>query len=66
MATNSKLLTSEEVAQKLSVKLVTLEAWRCRGEGPAFVKVGRLVRYPDNLLDAWLDSRTRTQAGAAA
>ena len=40
------------------VPLRTLEGWRYRGGGPAFVKVGRLVKYRESDLQAWLDGRT--------
>ncbi len=33
------------VAKRLNVKTKTLEAWRHRGWGPQFLKVGTLVRY---------------------
>ncbi|MBK6728573.1 MAG: helix-turn-helix domain-containing protein [Xanthomonadales bacterium] len=42
-----KLLKPSEVAERLGVKESTLEAWRCRGGGPAlaYVKIGHAVRY---------------------
>jgi predicted DNA-binding transcriptional regulator AlpA len=41
------LLTEDEVAQRLSVSVRTLQGWRVRGGGPHFVKLGngRAVRY---------------------
>ena len=38
----------------------TLQAWRFRGSGPRFFKIGRLVRYLKNDLDEFLKSRSRT------
>jgi hypothetical protein len=38
----------------------TLEIWRVQGRGPKYIKVGRLVRYRESDLDAWLEGRTRT------
>jgi len=32
---------------------------RCRGDGPPFIKVGRLVRYDPDLTDKWLTERVR-------
>lgn len=52
-----KLLKPTEVAERLGVKLSTLEAWRARGTGPylPFVKLGEgrggLVRYRDTDVD---------------
>ena len=39
------LLTEGEAADFLSLSNRTLQAWRVRGCGPKFVKVGRSVRY---------------------
>jgi len=35
------------------------ERKRIRGDGPPFVKIGRLVRYPVAELDAWLAAHLR-------
>ena len=42
----------------LSVK--TLQAWRLHGYGPAFIRVGRCIRYSQNDLDAFLESQRVT------
>lgn len=34
----------------------TLESWRQRGIGPAYLKIGGLVRYTTVDLDSWLES----------
>ena len=44
-ATNLNMMTDKEVAKALGVKVQTLRNMRCRGEGPAYAKIGRLVRY---------------------
>lgn len=38
----------------------TMEIKRVNGTGPRFIKIGRLVRYDETDLDAWLESRIRT------
>lgn len=38
----------------------TLSDWRSRGIGPAFVKIGRHVRYRPTDVEKWLASRTTT------
>jgi len=48
------LLTPIQAAAILQVKPNTLAKWRVTGEGPAFIHVGRVVRYsarPDAPLD---------------
>lgn len=40
------LIKTEEAAALLCVKRSTLEVWRCHGDGPPWVRVGRkAVRY---------------------
>jgi hypothetical protein len=36
----------------------TLEKWRCTGQGPRFVRVGRRIFYRRSDIEAWLTSRT--------
>jgi excisionase family DNA binding protein len=58
------LLTEQQAAQVLTVKEKTLQAWRVRGGGPKFVKLGRCVRYRREDLDKFLDERTMTHTQA--
>lgn len=46
MTMEKEFLTTREAADYLTLKENTLEIWRLRGTGPAFVKFGRAVRYP--------------------
>jgi excisionase family DNA binding protein len=43
--TTPEYLTTKEAAALLGVTAKGLEAMRARGEGPAFIRVGRRVRY---------------------
>ena len=63
-----RFLDSDEAADDLGLQRTTLEAWRCRGGGPRFVKLGRAVRYRQADLDEWIESRIRenTVNGEAA
>jgi predicted DNA-binding transcriptional regulator AlpA len=57
------LATAAEVAAALGdVSEKTLANWRSLGTGPAYVKVGRLVRYQWSAVDTWLSERTKTGA----
>lgn len=61
------LLMPEAVADELGIAPATLAAWRSRGTGPAFVKLGaRLVRYRRADLSAYIASHRRHPAGARA
>ena len=39
------MMDQEDVSRILKVSTKTLEYWRCRGGGPDFIKIGKLVRY---------------------
>lgn len=53
------LLTPSDAAEILKKAPKTLEAWRQRGYGPAYVLVGRDVRYRVRDLERWLAGQTR-------
>lgn len=53
-----ELIDESAVARRIGCEVKALQAWRCRGFGPEFVKVGRLVRYDPRKVDAWVKSRT--------
>jgi predicted DNA-binding transcriptional regulator AlpA len=46
-------LTPLQVAEREGLAVKTLSNWRALGIGPAFVKVGRLVRYEESAVVAW-------------
>jgi len=48
------LLDTQQVADHCGISRRTLEFWRSYGKGPKFLKVGRLVRYAKQDVDAWL------------
>jgi predicted DNA-binding transcriptional regulator AlpA len=43
--TGSEPLTEPDAAARLGLKVATLRAWRHQGRGPAFVRLGRAIRY---------------------
>ena len=54
-------LTTDELAARLGVKTATLRHWRMQGNGPRFIKTGRLVRYSLRSVIEWEESRTHHQ-----
>jgi predicted DNA-binding transcriptional regulator AlpA len=50
------LLNVKEAAYQLGVSMSLLNKWRVVGRGPAFVKLGRLVRYRLSDIDDWAAS----------
>ncbi len=50
------LMTEQEVSKRLNISLGSLRRWRLTKRGPAFLKIGSLVRYSVEDLEAWLAS----------
>ncbi|MXO74854.1 DNA-binding protein [Altererythrobacter aerius] len=61
-----QLHTEEQEAARIGLAPKTLANQRCRGDGPPFLKVGRLVRYDPALTDAWLSARIRHSTSEVA
>jgi predicted DNA-binding transcriptional regulator AlpA len=49
-------LTETEAAVRLGLKVATLRAWRNQGRGPAYVRLGRAIRYLAIDIAEFLDS----------
>jgi hypothetical protein len=54
---NAQRLSNSEAAEYLGLKTATLNKWRVFGDGPPFIKVGRLIQYRKIDLDAYLNGR---------
>lgn len=54
-----RLLTTRDAAEALGVTEDCLGAWRLRGLGPRYRKIGRLVRYAESDLETFLVDATR-------
>jgi len=55
-----EFLDTKRAAEVLGLQKNTLEAWRSRGGGPPFVKLGRAVRYRQSDLETWIQTRIRS------
>lgn len=53
------LIDEVTLALRLGVSRSTLQSWRYEGCGPRFIKLGRLVRYRNADIDAYLQAQTR-------
>jgi Helix-turn-helix domain len=58
------LLAEVYAAELLGLSSRTLQAWRTKGVGPAFVRAGRAIRYRRRDLLIWIDANTVSSAGA--
>ncbi|MEA2906996.1 MAG: hypothetical protein QOI12_4383 [Alphaproteobacteria bacterium] len=52
------LLAEVRAAELLSLSQRTLQAWRAKGLGPAYVRADRAIRYRRRDLTAWEDANT--------
>lgn len=50
------LMTEKAAAEYLGISIRTLQAWRVRGGGVRFVKMGKAVRYRPQDLEAWVEA----------
>lgn len=51
------LLSETQAAALMLVSPRTLQAWRARGRGPVFMRVGSRIRYCPHQLEGWLKRR---------
>jgi predicted DNA-binding transcriptional regulator AlpA len=57
------LLTPKQAARKLNVSESWLAKRRLAGDGPSFVKSGKVVRYPLSSLEQWVKVHQRISTG---
>lgn len=58
----SRLLTKQQLADDLQVTIRTVDRWLLDGNLPpgTKIKVGRVVRFHKEAIQAWLDSRRKS------
>ena len=57
-----RLLSVQEVAALLQVPVKTMYQWRCQGDGPTPIKVGRYVRFDPGDVALWIQGRKALSA----
>jgi hypothetical protein len=65
LAQSLRALADEDFALLGDVKLSTTEAWRKRGVGPSYVRVGNRYFYPLAAVQSWMDAKTRERSSVA-
>jgi predicted DNA-binding transcriptional regulator AlpA len=48
-----------EFHRRIDVAVKTIQDWRAKNTGPAWIKMGRNVRYPMSGVRAWLETQRR-------
>ncbi|GIU75777.1 MAG: hypothetical protein KatS3mg004_2864 [Bryobacteraceae bacterium] len=64
-STSQRLLNERQVADSCAISVLTLRKWRGEGRGPRYVKIGTLVRYRPEDVDAWIQSHESQRAECA-
>ena len=54
-----RLLDTTQLCELLGIGHKAVEKWRLHGKGPRFIKVGKLVRYDEADVFAWIEERKR-------
>ena len=54
---DSQWITPEELAGRLSISPGTVANWRGQGKGPAFKRFGGIVRYREDVVNAWIEDQ---------
>ena len=52
--TTQRLINEHAVADSCSISVLTLRKWRSQRRGPRYLKIGTLVRYRPEDIDAWI------------
>jgi predicted DNA-binding transcriptional regulator AlpA len=53
------LIDEPALATRLGVSRSTLQSWRYAGRGPRYIKLGRMIRYRNDDVEAYLRANTR-------
>lgn len=53
------LLTPQELSERWGMKPETLLVWRRESKGPAYIKIGSLVRYPLDEVEKYEKENTK-------
>lgn len=62
LAQSLDCITDEDLQNLAMVKASTTEAWRKRGTGPAYIRLGNRYLYPRKAVSKYLDSITKERA----
>jgi predicted DNA-binding transcriptional regulator AlpA len=66
LAADLECLTSEDLQLLADCNESTIESWRKRGDGPAYVRAGNRFLYPRAAVSEWLQSRIRERRNTPA
>ena len=59
-----KYLKPRKAAEKIGVTVATMANWRWKQIGPPYYRVGGLILYADDEIDAWVTVGRQSTGGA--
>ena len=65
-ATRCRAMRTGAASAYLGLAASTMAKMRMRGDGPVYIKAGKVVLYDPADCDAWLDARRRQSTSEAA
>ncbi len=65
LADSLNCMTEDDLQLLAGVTPNTSEAWRKRGQGPAFIRIGNRVFYPTKAVAEFMESRLRARPASA-
>ena len=51
--TNKHSLTEKQLAERWGLSIKTLQDWRRKGTGIAYLKLGKAIRYPHEVVEKY-------------
>ncbi len=61
--TDSNVLNERQAANVLGCSVALMRKWRLFGDGPSYLKIGRLIRYRQADIDSFLEAHRVETAG---
>lgn len=66
LSNTTKALTETQLAERWAISRKTLQAWRLRGDGPRFVRIGTAIRYMLSDITAYEAANTHNSTASVS
>jgi len=61
---NKHTFTENELAERWGLSIKTLQDWRRKGTGVAYLKLGKAIRYPQEVVEKFESENMSNQGGS--
>lgn len=66
LSNTTKALTETQLAERWAISRKTLQAWRLRGDGPRFMRIGTAIRYMLSDITAYEAANTHNSTASVS